>query len=178
MALTRWVLLLRAVNVGGRNRLLMEALRAALVEAGAVAPRTLIQSGNAVFDHAQTQAAPLAARISAAVEARAGFAPAALALEVEALAAILDALPQDWPAAESHVWITQTPPPAPRTERLQALAAEGEAWRLQGRALFLHAPAGIGRSKVAAGAEAALGVPATARKASVLAKLLELARAG
>ena len=37
------------------------------------------------------------------------------------------------------------------------------------------APSGIGRSKLAAGAEAALGAPATARKASVLDRLLALA---
>jgi len=175
---TRWALLLRGVNVGGRSRLPMEALRAALVEAGAEAPRTLIQSGNAVFDHEQTQAAPLAARISAAVEARAGFAPATMALEVEALAAILSAPPPDWPLDETHVWVMAAPPPAPRLDRLEALAGEGEAWRLQGRALALHAPAGVGRSKFASGAEAALGVPATARKASVLEALLALARAG
>ncbi|MGR3783149.1 MAG: DUF1697 domain-containing protein [Albimonas sp.] len=180
MALTRWALLLRGVNVGGRGRLPMAELRAALAAIGAEAPRTLIQSGNAVFDHPQAEPGPLAARIEAAVEARAGFAPAAVLLEVGALAEILAALPAGWPAEETHVWLTAAPPsaplPAPRRERLQALAAPGESWRLQGRALVLHAPGGIGRSRFAAGAEAALGAPATARKASVLARLLDLAR--
>ncbi|SFI79253.1 DUF1697 domain-containing protein [Albimonas pacifica] len=178
MALTRWVLLLRGVNVGGHGRLPMAELRAALVESGARNPRTLIQSGNAVFDHEETAAGPLAERVCAAVAARAGFAPAAMALEVGTLAAILDALPPGWPREETHVWVTAAPPPAPRLERLAALAAPGEAWRLEGRWLALHAPAGVGRSKFAPGAEAALGVPATARKASVLARLLDLAREG
>ena len=178
MALTRWALLLRGVNVGGRGRLPMAELRAALAAIGAEAPRTLIQSGNAVFDHPQAEPGPLAARIQAAVEARAGFAPAAVLLEVGALAEILAALPAGWPAEETHVWLTAAPPCAPCRERLQALAAPGEAWRLQGRALVLHAPGGIGRSRFAAGAEAALGAPATARKASVLARLLDLARQG
>tara|TARA_R110000751_G_scaffold19115_1_gene57514 strand:+ start:2889 stop:3425 length:537 start_codon:yes stop_codon:yes gene_type:complete len=175
VALTRWTLLLRGVNVGGRGRLPMAELRAALEAVGAQAPRTLIQSGNAVFDHEAGAAGPLGARISAALKARVGFAPVALALEVAALAAILDDLPAGWAPGDSHVWVTARPPDAANLARLAALAAPDEAWRLAGRALFVHAPSGIGRSKLAAGAEAALGAPATARKASVLGRLLALA---
>ena len=48
----RQVVLLRGVNVGGRNRLAMPALRAALEQAGMEDVATYVQSGNVVLDSA------------------------------------------------------------------------------------------------------------------------------
>jgi uncharacterized protein (DUF1697 family) len=50
MAVARYVALLRAVNVGGRNVVPMAALRAAFEEAGFDAVSTYIQSGNVLFE--------------------------------------------------------------------------------------------------------------------------------
>ena len=47
---TRYVALLRGINVGGRNKVAMTDLRAAFEEAGHAAVRTYIQSGNVLFD--------------------------------------------------------------------------------------------------------------------------------
>ena len=44
-----YVAFLRAVNVGGTGKLPMESLRAMCTDAGFVAPRTYIASGNVVF---------------------------------------------------------------------------------------------------------------------------------
>ena len=44
-----WILLLRAVNVGGTGRLPMATLKAILGDLGATDVATYIQSGNAVF---------------------------------------------------------------------------------------------------------------------------------
>ncbi len=57
------VVLLRGVNVGGRNRLPMLALREALAEAGMQDARTHLQSGNVVLD---SEASP--AQLAAACE--------------------------------------------------------------------------------------------------------------
>jgi uncharacterized protein (DUF1697 family) len=46
---TTYVALLRGINVGGKNRILMADLRACLEEAGYEDVRTYIQSGNVVF---------------------------------------------------------------------------------------------------------------------------------
>ena len=48
--MTRWVALLRGVNVGGHRRVPMAALRTALEAAGMRDVRTYLQSGNAVLD--------------------------------------------------------------------------------------------------------------------------------
>lgn len=47
--------------------------------------------------------------------------------------------------------------------RLKALCSASERFELTGRVFYLHAPEGIGRSKLAAGAEKALGVACTGR---------------
>ena len=46
---TTWVALLRGINVGGRNRILMADLRACFEAAGYGEVRTYIQSGNVIF---------------------------------------------------------------------------------------------------------------------------------
>jgi uncharacterized protein (DUF1697 family) len=46
---TTWVALLRGINVGGRNRILMADLRTCFEDAGYTDVRTYIQSGNVVF---------------------------------------------------------------------------------------------------------------------------------
>lgn len=50
MSRTRYVALLRGINVGGRNKVPMADLRAAFEEAGHEAVGTYIQSGNVVFE--------------------------------------------------------------------------------------------------------------------------------
>ena len=54
-----WIALLRGINVGGSNKLPMTSLRATLVALGAVDVQPYIQSGNAVFRHAETNTATL-----------------------------------------------------------------------------------------------------------------------
>ncbi|GAB2621071.1 hypothetical protein Aab01nite_35680 [Paractinoplanes abujensis] len=48
--MTVWVALLRAVNLGARNKVPMARLRAALATAGLPGARTLLQSGNVIVE--------------------------------------------------------------------------------------------------------------------------------
>jgi uncharacterized protein (DUF1697 family) len=63
--LTRYVALLRAVNVGGTGALPMAELKAMCIDAGFTGVETYIASGNVIFD---SKAA--AARVKAELEAR------------------------------------------------------------------------------------------------------------
>ncbi len=58
-------------------------------------------------------------------------------------------------------------------EKADSLQAESEALLVGARAIFLHAPKGIGRSKLAAKVEQLAGVPCTARNMNTVRKLLE-----
>src|SRR5687768_10538563 len=64
--------LLRAVNVGGKNRVSMSQLREALSHAGYNSVRTLLQSGNLVLTTAQRSSAKLAEEIAMVVERELG----------------------------------------------------------------------------------------------------------
>lgn len=174
-----YVALLRGVNVGGKNALPMAELREALRSLGARRVETYLQSGNAVFRRAG-DAGELPRRLAEAIRARRGFTPQVLLLGREELGALLAANP--FPEAEAepktlHLYVLEAPPAAPDLEALRRLARPSERFRLVGRAFYLHAPEGVGRSKLAAQAERRLGVSATARNWRTMAALLALARA-
>ena len=56
-AMRTWLALLRGINVGGRNRILMKDLAACLEDAGYSDVRTYIQSGNVIFGAASERPA-------------------------------------------------------------------------------------------------------------------------
>lgn len=56
MATTRYIALLRGINVGGKNPIRMDALRACLVDAGLRDVSTYIASGNVLFSSEANQA--------------------------------------------------------------------------------------------------------------------------
>lgn len=168
-----WVLLLRGINVGGHAKLRMSDLKAILATLGAQHIETYIQSGNAVFTGV-IDARGFARLLEDEIQAQNGFRPQALVLSGESFAEILGACP--WPEAKadptsSHIWFLADQPPTPELEKLAALATKSERFALGDRAFYLHAPDGIGRSKLAANAERLLGVPATARNINTVMKL-------
>jgi len=57
------------------------------------------------------------------------------------------------------------------------LKKDSERFRLIGRVFYLHAPEGVGRSKLASGSERLLGVPMTDRNWNTVCKLREMATA-
>ena len=67
-------------------------------------------------------------------------------------------------------------PGSPDTDAMERARSGREEFVIEGGVLYLHAPDGIGRSKLAAGAERWLGVGATARNERTLRRLLDLAR--
>jgi len=82
----RHVLLLRGVNVGGHKRVPMSDLRRLLERLGYTKVRTLLNSGNAVFDVPRpSNPAQLASAIEAAIEATFGFASRSFVLTAAAL---------------------------------------------------------------------------------------------
>ena len=175
--MTTRILLLRGINVGGRNLLPMADLRALLAGLGATDVRTSIQSGNAVFRHADPDAAGLADRLAEAVERDHGFAPKTLTLAADTLERAIAANPFPEAVAEPkslHLFFLAASPEPAGLARLRELAAAGERVAVVDAVLYLHAPAGIGRSKLAAAVEQRLGVSATARNWRTVLKLQEM----
>lgn len=177
--MTTWILLLRGINVGGRGRLPMAELAAALEALGCRNVKTYVQSGNAVFRRGRTDPAKLAPTIAGEIHRRCGVEPAALLLTRDELEDVVRQNP--FPDAEQqptslHVFFLSAPPAAPDLERLERYRLPNERIVLRDRVLYLHAPDGIGRSKLAAGVEKALGVTTTARNWRSVSGILEIAR--
>jgi uncharacterized protein (DUF1697 family) len=178
VAETSWVALFRGINVGGHNKLPMKELRAELEALGLKGVATYIQSGNVVFRGGTTSAAELAARIARTVQERHGFEAEVLVLTADELRAAVRGTPFNVPEDEAktlHLFFLAAEPSDPDSEGLDAARAEGERWALRGKVFYLHTPAGYGRSKLAAKAERALGVRATARNWRSVLRILELA---
>jgi uncharacterized protein (DUF1697 family) len=89
------VLLLRAVNLGPRNKLAMADLRAVLTELGHGDVRTYLNSGNATFTSSKRSAKVLAADIEQALEQRLDLAVRACVRTTAQVAAAVEAVPPD-----------------------------------------------------------------------------------
>src|SRR5262245_7201059 len=90
--MTRYAALLRAVNVGGR-KVTMAELKAAAEKLGYENPRTLVASGNLVFDAKKTAPAELEAALEAAIEKTFGLFSEVMVRDPAEWAAIVKANP-------------------------------------------------------------------------------------
>lgn len=176
----RWIALLRGINVGGHNQLLMPELRRLLAAAGCHEIRTYIQSGNAVFSVGATDRGELAGRIAAGIEVARGFRPEVMLLTTGELSRALARNPfREATAAPTTLHLLflsgAAGDPHPALAALEALRAGLERFELQGGVLYLWCPDGIGRSKLAGGVEKATGRRATVRNWRTVEKLREMA---
>ena len=172
------IALLRGINVGGNNILPMQDLRALLTELGLQQVRTYIQSGNVVFQNAEVASSQLSGVIARAISERYGFEPSVLVLTEEDLARAiaLNPFPDAITEPKSlHLFFLASAPQDPDLSALEKARKDGEEFALIDRVFYLHAPAGIGRSKLAAGVEKSLGVPVTARNWRSVDKIMALA---
>jgi uncharacterized protein (DUF1697 family) len=174
-----WIALFRGVNVGGRHKLPMKALAAALAEIGLQGVRTYIQSGNVVFAAKAGTAASLSARIADTIEQEFAFRPKVVVLSLADLAAAARGNPfsgADENPKSVHLYFLDGAPTKPELARIDAAKAKSEDYALKGRVFYLHTPAGFGVSKLAAAAERLLGVGATARNWRTVTMLLAMAK--
>ncbi len=175
--MTTLIALLRGINMGGHHKLPMTELAALLTGIGLRDVRTYIQSGNVVFRNSGKDKAALAAKISAAIEEKHGFAPQVLLLDADELRKAMANNPypeaEATPASLSLLFLAETPS-HPDLKALEALRISSERFKLVGKVFYLHAPEGFGRSKLAARAEKLLGVAASGRNWNTVCKLAEM----
>lgn len=178
--MSTYVALLRAVNLGSHGRVAMADLRALVAAAGHGDVATYLQSGNVVFtsdhDDPEALAADLRQRLSAElgvdipVVVRTGS-------EITGIAARHPFQDKQSDHAKLHVAFLVAEPDADRAAKLTVPHGSPEELALLGRQLYLHYPAGAGRSKItAAYLEKRLGVAITARNWKTVTALADLAR--
>lgn len=167
--MTRYVALLRAVNVGGTGKLSMTDLKTICVEAGFDHVETYIASGNVVFD-----AKDPPAKVKSALETRLlAFAgkPVGVALRTASeMAAVLEGNPfQGHPPNFTVAIFLDGKPPSDALEH--AVGRADEEMLLGLREIYVRYGAGMGRSK--------LRIPAakqgTTRNMNTIARLVSMA---
>jgi uncharacterized protein (DUF1697 family) len=175
---TRQIVFLRGINVGGHRRVPMGDLRALLEGLGYEGVRTHLQSGNVVLE---SNASPAA--LGKAIEK--GIA-AELGVDVEVFVRtrdeLADVIARDPLGKVAHnpsrylVSFLSAKPKAVRVREAKAVDVEPEQFVISGREIYAWHPDGVHASKLAKVlSERRLGVTATARNWNTVTKLLALA---
>ena len=174
--------LLRGVNLGPTRKLLMADLRGLLTDMGFADARTLLQSGNIVFNCSSRSAASLEQRLDAETAKR---------FKLETIYYLRT--PDEWSAivrgnpfkaeAESdpsrlHVACFRDPVTAAKVKALAAVIPGRESVKGSGRDLYFFYPDGMGQSKLTPSLiDRTLGQRGTMRNWNTVRKLHALAGA-
>ncbi|HHD81723.1 MAG TPA: DUF1697 domain-containing protein [Campylobacterales bacterium] len=169
--MNKYILLFRGINVGGKNKLPMKALKHLLEENGYKNVQTYIQSGNVVL---QSETRPNVEHLSSEVEQQFGFLPKIMMLDRAEFDFAFNNNP--YPLQEGktvHFYFCEESPLL-NMEKIERYKATSERYQVIEKVFYLHAPDGIGRSKLVAKIEACLGVSATGRNLNTVNKLFEM----
>ena len=166
--MTRYVALLRAVNVAGTGKLRMTTLRSICVDAGFHRIETYIASGNVVFDSVDDPAT-VRTKLQRRLHTCSGRPIGVFVRTGAELRAVLRANPyRDRDPGRSYVLFLNEE--LPEDCAAGAVHRSDELIEAAGREIYVHYPSGMGRSK--------LRIPtagsATARNMNTVAKLVAM----
>lgn len=171
-----WIIFLRGINVGGKNKLPMAELRACLDAQAFSAVKTYIQSGNVIFRAAETAPqSEVERRVKAAIQKDFGLDIPVMAITPEGFAGAMASNPFGQTFDKPNfmfLFFCKSVPEAPDIEGLHAVKTENEKLKLIKDVCYAYAGDGAGRSKMFAKIERSLGVPATARNWRTLEKIV------
>ena len=102
--MTRYVALLRGVNVSGKNKLSMADLKAALEALPAAEVKTYLNSGNAAFSSEETDVPALTQALGDLLRTRCGLSVPVLVLPQADLASALDQAPDWWGSEDKEIY--------------------------------------------------------------------------
>jgi uncharacterized protein (DUF1697 family) len=175
---TRYVVLLRGINVGRAKRIAMADLRAMLTGLGYTDVRTVLNSGNAVVTGADGDPDDHAARVHAAITDRFAMDVRCLVLTGKRLRAIVDGHPfADVADNGSRMFahVTSAAPDPALLAGYNPVALDPQWARLGDRVIYQWCPDGLLQApQLGAYAEKHLGVTVTARNWNTMTKLVDL----
>lgn len=153
--MTRYIALLRAVNVGGR-KVTMKELREMAEKLGFANAQTLLASGNLVFETKKTAPTKLEASLEAAIEKTFGLFSDVMVRDPNEWRAIIDANPFPKKAKDDPAHLVVAVGKAgPDTkafsawlEAFRARYDKGEQVKVIGRDIFIDYGDSIGQSKL------------------------------
>jgi uncharacterized protein (DUF1697 family) len=171
------VALIRGINVGKAKRVAMGDLRALMTKLGYGDPRTLLNSGNIVFDAGREAASKVAARIEEGMAAKLKVSARVTVLMGADFATVVEENPLGRVADNpSRLLVAFLSDPADG-QRLKPLTRQGwkpEALGLGSRAAYLWCPPGMIESPLAQAVGRVLGEATTTRNWATVTKIRAL----
>ena len=181
-SMTLYIVLLRGINVGGNNKILMADLRNALSNLGYAKVQTYIQSGNILLESAEDETT-LSQKVERMIEKE-------FSLSIKTVIRTSEQLKQlvaDCPFSEEQIAEAAThsekeslyvamlaeEPHIERIERLKSLDLGKDQYQIVGRDVFLLYDHSIRNSKLSVQVEK-LGEPITTRNWKTINKLIEM----
>nr|WP_321357955.1 DUF1697 domain-containing protein [uncultured Draconibacterium sp.] len=176
-----YIAILRGINVSGKNKVKMDALKSSFSRLGFEQVQTYIQSGNVAFRYQETDSANLAERISKQIKDDFGFDVSLLVLSALQLANIIKNNPflgdENKDAQFLHVTFLKETPANVNSEKITSYVKAGEEYVISEGVVYLYCPHGYGKTKLNNNFfESQLKVSATTRNWKTTLKLLEMAK--
>lgn len=173
----RYIAFLRAVNVGGHNRMKMAELQALFESLGFESVGTYIQSGNVVFESTETDEGALREMIHDAIEEQFGYDISLMIRTREELTEAVSGQPFDVDGADDIRHYVTFLHDEPTDEQLDALVSdqnEAESFVVSGREVYTELDKeALGGGRYADVGEK-LGMETTRRNWHVVTAVLEL----
>jgi len=176
-----YVAILRGINVSGRNKIKMDALKSSFSSLGFEQVQTYIQSGNVVFQYQETSSGNLEELINKQILKDFGFEVPVLVLNEKELANIVKnnpfAVDENREAQFLHVTFFKEDPANVDDEEINGYVKSGEEFAISDGAVYLYCPHGYGKTKLNNNFfESQLKVSATTRNWKTTLKLLDMAK--
>lgn len=167
-----YIILLKGVNVGGNHLLPMKDFKALLENTGFEQVKTYIQSGNIILAGLED----IEKIIEKTILNNFGFTPEIFVLsKSEFYKAVSNNPYKKYEGKFVHFYFCKETPKI-NLEKLIELSSETEKYELADNVFYLHAPDGIGRSKIAEKIKTCLGVSATSRNLNTINKVYEMVK--
>jgi len=162
-----YILLFRGINVGGKNLLPMKELVPLLKKNNFQNVCSYIQTGNVAL----TSASNPAQAVKNLVSAHFNFSPELFVMDEKKFSTSLAENPYtQFEGKFVHFYFCHNSI-ALNQEKLNKYLGESENFQVADNVFYLHAPDGIGRSKLVTNIEAVLGQPATGRNLNTVNKI-------
>lgn len=174
-----YIILLRGINVSGKNKLKMADLRAMLEGMNFADVQTYIQSGNIIIESAETPNSTLEERVKTQIMDTFGYDVPVLALTVDELQDIFSNNPfltkRNEDITKLHVTILKQIADNERVDMIKYIKHKTDEFEIKDKLIYLFCPDGYGRTKFTNNFfESKLKVQATTRNWKTITKLVEL----
>lgn len=149
--MTKFIALLRGINVSGQKQIKMSDLKTLFEATGFQNVETYIQSGNVIFSAKEKSNKIVEDKISSAIKSKLGYYVQVIVLTPEELEQVLKNNPflkKKKDAESFYVTFLSENPSAENIKKLNAVDYSPEEFIIYGKSIYLFVPNGYGKAKL------------------------------